>query len=129
MARVFGVGRQDSTLVTLIVIGAFARALHHIAGAPGRQLRKVRSSPTAVGDAIIGTGAIKETIDSIAGQPSRDTSSAAALIVLAVLAHLFRPAVAGLLRAVRESFGAVIAEGRGLREEFTARAEPGLYDG
>jgi hypothetical protein len=28
VARVFGVGRQDSTLVTLVVIGAFARALH-----------------------------------------------------------------------------------------------------
>ncbi len=71
VARVFGVGRQDSTLVTLIVIGAFARALHRIAAAPGRQVRKVRSSPTAVGDAMIGTAAIKETIDSIAGHPSR----------------------------------------------------------
>jgi hypothetical protein len=127
VARVFGVGRQDSTLVTLVVIGAFARALHRIAGAPSRQVSKVRSSPTAVGDAMIGTAAIKETIDSIAGHPSRDTSSAAALIVLAVLAHLFRPAVAGLVRAGRESFGAVIAEARRLRTEFTARAESGRY--
>jgi hypothetical protein len=129
VARVFGVGRRDSTLVTLIVLGAFARALHHIAGAPGRQVRKVRSSPTAVGDAMIGTGAIKETIDSIAGHPSRDASSAAALIILAVLAHLLRPAVAGSLRAVRAFFGAVIAEARRLREQFTARAESGVYDG
>lgn len=129
VARVFGVGRENSTLVTLIVIGAFARALRRIAAAPGTQVRKVRSSPTAAGDAMIGTAAIKETIDSIAGHPSRDTSSAAALIAFAVLAHLFRPAVAGLLRAVRESFRAVIAEGLRLRAEFTARAASGRYEG
>ena len=129
VARVFGVGRADSTLVTLIVIGACADSLHRIAAAPGKQVRRVRSSPTAGGDAMIATGALKETVDSIAGRPSRDTSHAAALIAFAVLAHLFRPAVAGLLRAVRESFRAVIAKGRRLRTEFTARAASGRYDG
>ena len=78
---------------------------------------------------MIATAAIKETIDSVAGHPSRDTSSAAALTAFAVLAHLFRPAVAGLLRPVRESFRAVIAEGRRLRAEFTARATSGRYEG
>jgi hypothetical protein len=129
VARVFGVGKEHSTLVTLIAISAFARALHRIATTPRTQVRKVRSSPTAVGDAMIGTAAFRETVDSIAGHPSRDTSSAAALIAFAVLAHLFRPAVAGLLRAVRESFRAVIAEGRRLRAEFTTRAASGQYDG
>ena len=129
VARVFGVGKEDSTLVTLIVLGAVARALRRIAAAPRKQVRKVRSSPTAVGDAMIGTAALKETIDSIAGHPSRETSSAAALIAVAVLAHLSRPAVAGLLREVRESFRAVIAEGRRLRAQFTARAASGRYEG
>ena len=129
VARVFGVGKEHSTLVTLIAIGAFARALGRIAAAPRTQVRKVRSSPTAVGDAMIGTAAFRETVDSIAGHPSRDTSSAAALIAFAVLAHSFRPAVADLLHAVRESFRAVVAEGRRLRVEFTARAASGRYEG
>jgi hypothetical protein len=128
VARVFGVGKESSTIVTLIAIGATARALRRIAAAPRTQARKVRSSPTAGGDAMIGTAALRETVDSIAGHPSRDTSSAAALIAFAVLAHSFRPAVAGFLRTLRESFRAVIAEGRRLRAEFTARAASGRYE-
>ena len=112
VAAVFGVPRDGSNLVTLIAIGAFARALHRIAAAPRTQARKVRSSPTLVGDTMIGTAALKETLDSVAGHPSRDTSSAAALIVFAVLAHSFRPAVERSLRAVRESFRAIKAEAR-----------------
>lgn len=112
VAAVFGVPRDGSNLVTLIAIGAFARALHRIVAAPRTQVRKVRSSPTLVGDTMIGTAALKETLDSVAGHPSRDTSSAAALIVFAVLAHSFRPAVERSLRAVRESFRAFKAEAR-----------------
>jgi hypothetical protein len=112
VTRRFGVPRDSSSLVTLIAIGAFARALHRIAAAPRTQARKIRSSPTAVGDTMIGTAVLKETIDSVAGHPSRDTSSAATLIVFAVLAHSFRPAVEGSLRAVRESVRGVISEAR-----------------
>jgi hypothetical protein len=112
MAAVFGAPRDGSNLVTLIAIGASARALHRIAAAPRTQARKIRSSPTAVGDTMIGAAALKETLDSVAGHPSRDTSSAAALILFAVLAHSFRPAVKGTLRAVRESARGVIAEAR-----------------
>ena len=57
---------------------------------------------------MIATAAFKETVDSIAGHPSRDTSFAAALIVLAVLAHSFRPAVRPRLR---KSVRAVITRG------------------
>jgi hypothetical protein len=112
VAAVFGAPRDGSNLVTLIAIGAFARALHRIAAAPRTQVRKVRSSPTAVGDTMIATAALKETLDSVAGHPSRDTSSAAGLIVFAVLAHSFRPAVEGTVRAVAESVRGVIAEAR-----------------
>jgi hypothetical protein len=129
VARVFGVGKEGSTLVTLIAISAFADALRRVAAAPRTQVRKVRSSPTAVGDAMIGTAALRETVDSMAGHPSRDTSSAVALIAFAVLVHLVHPTVAGLFRTVRGSFRAVIAEGLRLRAEFTARATSGRYEG
>ena len=112
MAAVFGAPRDGSNLVTLTAIGASARALHRIVAAPRRQVRKVRSSPTAVGDTMIGAGALKETLDSVAGHLSRDMSSAAALILFAVPAHSFRPAVEGSLRAVRESVRGVIAAAR-----------------
>jgi hypothetical protein len=115
VTRVFGVPRDSSSLVTLFVIGAFARALHRVAAAPRTQARKVRSSPTVVGDTMIGAAALKETLDSVAGHPSRDTSSAAALIVFAVLAHSFRPAVEGSLRAVGESVRGVMSEARKVR--------------
>ena len=50
----------------------------------------------------VATAAFKETVDSIAGRPSRDTRFAAALIVLAVLAHssVPRSARCGNLSAV-----------------------------
>jgi hypothetical protein len=129
LARAFGVSAEGSTVVTLIAIGAVARAVHRVLAAPRTQVRKARSSPTFAGDTMIGTAAFKETVDSIAGHPTRDTPFAAALIAFAVLAHSFRPAVAGLLRALRESARAVAAAALRLRTEFTARATSGRYDG
>jgi hypothetical protein len=70
-----------------------------------------------VGDTALATAAFKETVDSIAGHPSRKTSFAAGLIVVAVLAHSVRPAVAALRKSVR----AVIAAGLKLRAQFAAR--------
>ena len=95
VGRVFGVSGQGSTLLTLVVIGSVARGVRRVFAAPRTQIRKARSSPNLAGNAMIATGAFKETVDSIAGRPSRDTRFAAALIVLAVLAHSFRPAVSG----------------------------------
>jgi hypothetical protein len=89
-----------------------ASGVSNPAAAPRTEVRKVRSSPTAVGDTMIGAAALKETLDSVAGYPSGDTSSAAALIVFAVLAHTFRPVVEGSLGAVAESVRGVIAEAR-----------------
>lgn len=115
VGAVFGAPREADNLVTLFVIGAFARAVHRAVAAPGTQVRKVRSSPTAVGDTMIGTVALKETVDSVAGHPSRDTSSAAALIVFAVLAYTLRPAAERTVRAVGESFRGVVVEARRIR--------------
>lgn len=115
VSRVFGVPRAGSSLVTLFAIGATARALLRIASAPGTQVRKARSSPTAASDAMLGAAALKATLDGVAGAPSRKTPSAAALIVVALLAHAFRPAVQGSLRAVRVSVRDAILEARIVR--------------
>jgi hypothetical protein len=109
---VYGISRADSNLVTLIVIAAFGASIRRAAAAPGTQVRKVRSSPTAVGDTMIGVAAAKETLDSIAGRPSRDVTPAAALITLALVVHLFRPAVKRSVRGMQEAGRDVVAEAR-----------------
>jgi hypothetical protein len=109
---VYGISRADSNLVMLIVIAAFGAEIRRAAAAPRTQVRKVRSSPTAVGDTMIGVVAAKETLDSIAGRPSRDTTPAAALITLALVVHLFRPAVKRSVRAIEEAGRDVAAEAR-----------------
>ena len=119
--RMFGVSGEGSTLLTLVLIGSVARAVRRVFTAPRRQIHKARSSPTFAADTMIATAALKETVDSIAGDPSRDTSFAAGLIAFAVLTHAFRPAVAGSLRALRESARAVITQGLRLRGWFAAR--------
>ena len=111
----FGVPRAGSSLVTLFAFTAFVRALHRIASAPRTQVRKARSSPTAATDAMLGAAAVRETIDRVAGAPSRNTSNATALIVVAVLVHAFRPTVQGSLRAVRVSVRDVRLEARIVR--------------
>lgn len=121
VGRAFGVSGENSTLLTLVVIGSLARSVRRGLGAPSRKLRKARSSPNLAGNAMIATATAKETVDRIAGRPSSDTSSAAALIVFAVLTHSLRPAVAGSLGALRQSVRAVISQGLRLRGWFTAR--------
>jgi hypothetical protein len=119
--RVFGVSGEGSALLTLIVIGSVARGIRRVFAAPRKEIRKARSSPNVAGNTMIATAAFKETVDSIAGRPSRDTSFAAALIVFAVLAHSFRPAVAGSLGALQKAVRAVITQGLRLRGWFSAR--------
>ena len=117
VGKAFGVSGQGSTLLTLVVLGSVARGVRRVFAAPRTQIRKARSSPNAAGNAMIATAAFKETVDSIAGRPSRDTRFAAALIVFAVLAHSFRPAVGAMRKSVR----AVITQGLRLRALFAAR--------
>ena len=113
---VYGISRADSNLVTLIVIAAFGAAIRRAAAAPRTQVRKARSSPTAVGDTMIGAATAKETLESIAGHPARDITPAAALITLALVVHLFRPAVRRSVRAVEEAGRDVVAEARRIGE-------------
>ena len=104
MSLVFGMSREHSNLMTLFVVGAFVRGLQRSAAAPGTQVRKARSSPTAVGDTMIGAAVARETLDSFAGHPARDAPFAAALIALAMTVYGFRAAIKRLLHAVRPSF-------------------------
>lgn len=117
VGRAFGVTGEGSTLLTLVVIGSAARGVRRVFAAPRKQMRKARSSPNFAGNALIATAGFKETVDGIAGPPSRNTSFAAGLIVFAVLAHSVRPAVAGLRGSVR----GVITQGLRLRVWFAAR--------
>ena len=116
VARWFGVPREHSNFVTLFVIAAIGGALRRTAAAPRTQVRKVRSSTTAVGDTMIAVSAAKETLHSVAGHPSRDTSSAAALIAFAVVVHSFRPVVGRSLRAVRQALRELTAEAHRTRD-------------
>lgn len=115
--RAFGVSGDQSTLLTLVILGSVVRGVRRVFAAPRTQIRKARSSPNFAGNTMIATAAFKETVDGIAGRPSRDKDFAAALIVFAVLTHSFRPAVAGLRKSVR----AVITQGLRLRVWFAAR--------
>ena len=112
MTAVYGISRADSNLVTLIVIAAFGAATRRAAAAPRTQVRRFRSSRTAIGDTMIGAAAAKETLDSIAGHPSRDVRPAAALVTLALVVHLFRPAVKRSVRVMEEAGRDVVAEAR-----------------
>jgi hypothetical protein len=115
MAGVFGVTRgesklNDSNILTLLAFAAFASALRRTAAAPREQVRKAQSSPNRVANTMIGAAAVRETVDGIAGHPSRDTSSAVALIAFAVVAHSTRPAVERSLHAVRQALTRLRAE-------------------
>ena len=111
-AAVFGISRADSNLVALFVIAALGAAGRRAAAAPRTQVRKARSSPTALGDTMIGVAAARETIDSIAGHPSRDMAPAAALITLALVVHSFRPAVKRSVRAMEGAGREVAVQAR-----------------
>ena len=115
MSLVFGMPREHSNLMTLFVIAAFVRALQRAAAAPGTQVRKARSSPTAVGDMMIGTAVARETVNGIGGHPARDTPFAAALIALAMTVYAVRTAIRRLLHAVRPSFRHLVAAERRVR--------------
>jgi hypothetical protein len=121
VGRAFGVSGESSTLLTLVVIGSVARAVRRVFAAPRTEIRKARSSPNFAGNTMIATAAFRETVDSIAGRPSRRTSFAVALIAFAVLAHSLRPAVEGSLGVLRKSVRAGITQGLRLRAWFGAR--------
>ena len=115
MSRALGMPREYSNVMVLFVIGAFVRALQRAAAAPRTQVRKVRSSPTAVGDTMIGVAAASETVNRVAGHPARDTPFAAELIVLAMTVFSCRAAIKWLRHAVRPWFRRIVVAAHGVR--------------
>jgi len=117
VAAVFGVERGwRSNLVTAIVIAALVDAIPRVAAAPRTQVRKMRSSPTAVGDSMIATAVLKETLDRVAGPRPEAIASGAALIVFAVVANSIRPTIEKSLHAIRPAVRGVITRVRRARD-------------
>ena len=107
---VSGASRGDSNLLTLFVLAALASGLRRAAAAPRTQVRKARSSPTAVGDTVMGTAVAKEAVASVAGPPTRNRPFAVGLIVFAVVVHFSRPAVERAVRTAWAAYRSVMAE-------------------
>jgi hypothetical protein len=57
----------------------------------------------------------KDTVNSVAGQPARDTPFAAALIALAITVYAFRAGTKRLLHALRPSFRHLLGAARTVR--------------
>jgi len=108
--RTLGIQSRESSfsslLITMIAVGAFAQGLQ---GA-GAKVREAQPSPS-LGDALIGAAIAKQSIRSVAGVLPEETSSFAALVVFALLAHSARPAVErtySTVRAQRHRFRAAM---------------------
>ena len=109
VARVFGVSREDSNVVTVIAAGSLAGGLHDRAA----RVLGVRPHPS-IAAAAIGAGALKETAHGVAGDWSRTTPFFGALVALAVLERSFGPMLRGSFRGVRGSVHGVRAGSRRL---------------
>ena len=92
-ARLFGVPKDKSLLVTVIAAGAFAGAIHSSAT---RALRRGR--PSVTGGAM-GAMVLREGLNGIGG-PAAKTPFAGPLIAFAVLGASYRPLLGGSFRTV-----------------------------
>jgi hypothetical protein len=101
--RVFGVSRDDSNLVTVLVIGSAAVAVHGTA-ARVWSIRRYASGA----DSVIGAAVLREAALGIAGAPSRAVPAAGALIGLALVGKSSHPMLRGVLRTTRESVRSVV---------------------
>lgn len=98
MARVFGVPREQETLLTWIVILM-------LADRAGEQLRRVLQAPgpSSASDALLGTAAVRELLYGLAGPASRDTSMIGTLLTAAVIGGAAGRALAKSVRGIRSS--------------------------
>lgn len=110
VARVFGVSREDSNLVTTAAIGSVANGLQ---GGAAR-VRGARVRPT-VFELGVGGALVKETTHRVAGDWSRTTPLFGALIAVVVLEKSLGPALRGSARGVRSSVHGGMTLSRGVR--------------
>lgn len=108
LARVFGIRRNQTTMVTVIGTVMLAHAARQSAS---KALQGV--GRPSLGDAALGSGAVKEGLHMIAGPASRDVPLGS-LIALVVLAKLSRP-------AIRRSTHAMESGSRLMHEMFIGR--------
>jgi hypothetical protein len=107
VTRMFGVPKADqSFLATMILLAAAVTVLRGVVARP-------LPHPSG-GDAAIGGFALIGALRGLAGPTARNVPFAGVLIAFALLAHVFRPAVAGTVREAR-------ALARGGRAKFDAR--------
>ena len=99
VARVFGVSREDSNVVTVVAIGSAAVAVHATATRVRRSIRRHPSLP----DTAIGAAVLRGTALGIAGEPSRAVPAFGGLVALALLGRSSRPALRGAFRTTRGS--------------------------
>ena len=90
VARVFGVSREDSNLVTVVAIGSAAVATHVTATRVRRSIQRHPSLP----DTAIGAAVLRGTALGIAGEPSRAVPAFGGLVALALLGRSSRPRAA-----------------------------------
>jgi hypothetical protein len=120
LAVVFGAQRGwHSNVVTVILLASTWDAIHRVIAAPGAQVRKVRSSPTIVGDSLIAAGVLSEVIDKVTTRRAKATASTAALIVFAVVVHSIRRPVLRSFHAIRATIRAGITEVRKVRDTIS----------
>lgn len=117
MRAVFGVQRGwRSNLVALILLASAVDAIQRVIAAPGAQVRKMRSSPTVVGDSMLAAAVLNEAINTVTTRRSKATASAVALVVFAAVANSVRPTVRRSFRAIRAAISGAIMEARKVRD-------------
>jgi hypothetical protein len=96
VARLFGVPRDKSVLVTIIAVGTLAQAAHDRA----TRVLGVQAYPS-FGDSMIGTSVLRESAHWITGDLYRDTPIFGTLIAIGVLGTSLRPVLGMSLRGVK----------------------------
>jgi hypothetical protein len=109
VARLFGVPRDKSVLVTIIAVGALAQAAHDKA----TRALGIQAYPS-FGDSMIGTSVLRESAHWITGDYYRDTPIFGTLIAIGVLGTSLRPVLRVSLRGAK-------AASHGARVEFENR--------
>jgi hypothetical protein len=86
VARLFGVSREDSVLVTVVALGA-------LAAAGQRKAAKLLQGPPLpeLGNVLLGGTGVGGLVQSVAGDVSQEIPGFGALVVLAVIATSMRP--------------------------------------
>jgi hypothetical protein len=98
VARLFGVTKDKSLLVTVVGIGTLAVALHDKAA----RMRPAPSAPS-LGDTVIAAGVLRASARGIAGAWVKDTPGFNSLIAIALLGSLARPVLRVSFRDMRAS--------------------------